>query len=77
MFTVPFQDMFDDEENCHGGIMSYYSPAPSNSSSSQHGTPQSVSSDLSQFSPGTFRIRFLSFFNFDFNFKISLSQCLL
>ena len=53
MFTIPFQDMFDDDEGnnnfeSHGGIMSYYSPA-----STQRGTPQSVSSDLSEFSPGT------------------------
>ena len=27
MFTVPFQDMPDDEEETHGGgIMSYYTP---------------------------------------------------
>ena len=53
MFTVPFQDMFDDfdDETQNGGIMSYYSPA---SIASQHGgSPHSVSSDLSQFSPGT------------------------
>ena len=57
MFTIPFQDMFDDDEGnnnfeSYGGIMSYYSPA-----STQRGTPQSVSSDLSEFSPGTSRKR--------------------
>ena len=72
MFTVPFQDMFDDfdEETQNGGIMSYYSPV---STASQHGgSPQSVSSDLSQFSPGTFRIVFVVFFSI--SNSLSLSQ---
>ena len=45
MFTFPFQDMLDDFES---NGMTSYSPV-----SSRYGSPVSVSSNLSEFSPGT------------------------